>query len=220
MSRQYQDPQPMVRSYDMRKRDLAAEATRDAIIDAAHGLLSRPDGGSLTVQEVADAAGVSRATVYSRVGSRRDLLTAVFVDQGRLIRFDRVLDAMELDDPMEGVLSTVRESCRAWAVMPDAIRRTLALAVLDPEVGGLVHQFERHRRERLRGLAKRALKAHGVTALSEVREASCRLALMTSFSAFDHIRVEHSVDRTARYLVAMTQRLFGITMHREGANGR
>ena len=205
----------MVRSYDMRRRSLSAEATRQGIIDAAHRLLNRPDGGSLALQEIAEAAGVSRATIYNRIGSRRALLTAVFEDQGRLIEFDRVLRAMQLDDPSQAVLATVRESCRAWSIMPVAIRRTLALAVMDAEVGELVETFERYRRVEVRGLVERASSSGAIREGIDVGTATGTLGLLTSFPAFDHLRLEHSVADATRLLVRMTAASLDIHLTRE-----
>src|SRR5262245_6059940 len=113
----------MRRRYDMRARADSAERTRSAIIAGAHNLLDQPDGTALTLQEVAAASGVSRATIYKSIGSRTDVLRAVFEDQGRLIRFERVLTAMQIDDPQAAVCATIQESCRAWSVMPRAIRK-------------------------------------------------------------------------------------------------
>lgn len=179
----------MTRSYDMSTRRRAAETTRRSIIDAAHRLLGHPTGGSLTLQEVANEAGVSRATIYNRVGTRRDLLTAVFEDQGRLIGYDRVLEAMRLPDRDEAVMRTVREGCRAWEVMPGAIRRTLALAVLDEEIGELVTQFEAYRCREIAELAERATSDYAGDEWTEYRASA--LSVLTSFEAYDHLRRHH-----------------------------
>ena len=61
----------MSRRYDMSRRGAEAAATRERILDAAHRLLGRMDAGGLSLEEVARTAGVSRATLYKRVGSRR-----------------------------------------------------------------------------------------------------------------------------------------------------
>ena len=145
----------MPRPYDMRRRAAAAEDTRRRIIDAAHRLLADQNGGRLRVHEVARAAGVSRATLYNRVGPRRSLLAAVFRDQGRLIGYGRVQEAMADRDAVRALDATVRESCRAWSVIRVAIRRTLALAALDREVGRLVGRYEASRWAGLSGLVSR-----------------------------------------------------------------
>jgi AcrR family transcriptional regulator len=200
----------MGRSYDMRTRARAAAATRAGILEAAHRLLNQRDSTTLALQEVAAAAGVSRATIYKSVGSRVRLLAAVFEDQGRLIGFDRVLAAMEEADPAGAVVATIRESCRAWSVMPDAIRKTLALAALDEEIGQLVRNYERHRRARLAALARRVCGAGTRGTQLRVREAAAALALLTSFTTFDQLRLEHDTQRSTDLLVRMAEASLGI----------
>lgn len=200
----------MARTYDMRRRSRAAAATRAGIINAAHGLLERPQGARLSLQEVADAAGVTRATLYNRVGSRRDLLRAVFVDQGRLIGFERVLAAMGSSDPWAGVIETVRESCRAWGVRPVGIRNTLALAATDSVVRGLVREFELDRRRRLGRLAESALDRSYRTGGIHGADARTTLTLVTGFQAYDHLILEASHDEATAALTRMAASAFGI----------
>lgn len=204
----------MTRSYDMSTRRRAAEATRQTIIDAAHRLLGHPAGGSLTLQEVADEAGVSRATIYNRVGTRRDVLAAVFEDQGRLIGYDRVLEAITLPDWGEAVVRTVSEGCRAWEVMPGAIRRTLALAVLDEEIGELVAQFDAYRRREIADLAERTTSAPA----SDIRTryTASALSLLTSFEAYDHLRRHHDPSQATHVLTQLATAALSSLPHTAG----
>ncbi len=208
----------MARSYVMRARQQSAAATRTRIVQAAHDLLDRPDGGRLTVQEVAAEAGVSRATIYNALGSRRELLSSVFVDQGRRIGFDSVLRALDLPDPAAAVLAVVRESCRAWAVMPGAIRRTLALAQLDQEVGELVAGYEADRRGRLTRLARRAKRAGVVPPAVSAREAATTLHLVTGFVTFDQLLLDHSAAGATAHLIRLTKRSLLEVSHSGGAD--
>ena len=200
----------MGRSYDMRTRARAAAGTRAAIVDAAHRLLNQRGSTALTLQEVAAAAAVSRGTIYKSIGSRTQVLAAVFEDQGRLIGFDRVLAAMAMYNPDAAAIATVRESCRAWSVMPEAIRKTLALAALDAEIGALVHGYERHRQARLTVLARRVCRAGGTGMRPRVRDASATLALLTSFTTFDQLRMELDTRQATDLLVQLTSKSLGI----------
>jgi AcrR family transcriptional regulator len=204
----------MGRSYDMRQRSRTAAETRAGIIAAAHRLLGRRDG-TLTLQEVAAAAGVSRATIYKSVGSRVALLAAVFEDQGRLVGYDKVLVAMRLPDPARAVVATVRESCRAWAVMPEAIRKTLALSVLDEEAGPLVERYERYRRAELAGLARRAHRARVLGAGVSAGDAATALALLTGFPAYDQLRLTHNPRQATRQLVQMATASLGLSRNED-----
>lgn len=205
----------MARTYDMRKRGSAAADTRASIMEAAHGLLNRQDATALTLQEVAAAARVSRATIYKSVGSRRQLLAAVFEDQGRLVDFDRVLAASRLDDPAAAVVATVRESCRAWSVIPEAIRKTLALAVIDAEIRELVQQYERYRCAEMEALARRVHQAGVLDKDLSVDDAATTLALLTGFPAFDQLPIKHNVSRATAHLVHLVTASLGIIVERD-----
>lgn len=204
----------MNRTYDMRNRLEAAEKRRAGIVAAAHELLDRPEGAQLTVQEVADAAGVSRATVYNRVGSRPELLQAVLVDQGRLIGFDRVLAAMALEEPRRRVVETVRESCRAWGTRPNEIRNTLALAATDREVRRFVQRYELDRRRRLADLVDSVLDATGRERAVYGAAAQAALTLVTSFPAYDHLTLDASHEAAMEQLTGIALSSFGMDPRR------
>ncbi|WP_244963172.1 TetR/AcrR family transcriptional regulator [Nocardioides dongkuii] len=67
------DPRP----YDARRRQAAAEATRQAVLVAAHELFSTRGYAGTSVADVARAAGVAVDTVYASVGRKPRLLLAV-----------------------------------------------------------------------------------------------------------------------------------------------
>jgi AcrR family transcriptional regulator len=79
------------------------EQTRAAIADAAIGLFTRQGFAATTMEQVADAAGVSRRTAYRHFPSKDDL---VFEQPRRwLVHFDEVLDEPVPDE-------SPREQCR------------------------------------------------------------------------------------------------------------
>jgi len=200
----------------MRERAESAARTRARVIEAAHALLDRPARTGLTVQDVADAAGVTRATVYKSVGSRRALLSAVFEDQGRRIGYERVRSAGGLADAVEAVEGTVRASCRAWSATPDAIRKTLALAVLDEEVGELVARYEGYRRGEVSALACRAFEAGVLGSGVTLADAQAQLMLYTSFTAFDLLRQAGGERWATERLVRGARAALGISQRTEG----
>lgn len=63
---------------------------RDSVLDAMRELLTTGDWSSITLADVAGAAGVSRQTIYNEFGSRQGLA------QGYALRLaDRLVDAVE-----------------------------------------------------------------------------------------------------------------------------
>ncbi len=187
-------PAAVARPYDMGRRGVASAQTRTAIIDAVHRLLEAPDLGSLTLEEVARAAGITRATVYNQFGSRRALLTAAFSDQGRIIRYDRVIAATALADPRDALHATLREACRAWERAPKAIRRVLALAVLDQEIGDVVDRYELARRAHMAELA------HRLNAPVGAQESAAILGALTNPLVYYQFRADTGAAVTARRL--------------------
>jgi AcrR family transcriptional regulator len=57
---------------------LAREERREQIVDAAIALFAGRDPAAVTFEEIADAAGVSRALVYNYFGDRHGLVEAMY----------------------------------------------------------------------------------------------------------------------------------------------
>jgi AcrR family transcriptional regulator len=193
----------------MRRRGAAAARTRQAIVDAVHQLLEAPEAGRLTLDEVARAAAVTRATVYNQFGSRRALLTAAFADQGRLVRYDRVIEAASIGDPREALRTTIEEACRAWETIPRAVRRVLALAELDPEIGQVVSRYERSRRVRIASLARRLGAPAGAA------EAAAVLGALTNPLTYYQFRDGAAPSAAARRLYRVTVAALGLDHRKE-----
>jgi AcrR family transcriptional regulator len=62
---------------DRRRTRLAREERRELLVDAATRVFDGRDPSEVTFEEIADAAGVSRALVYNYFGDRQGVLEAV-----------------------------------------------------------------------------------------------------------------------------------------------
>jgi AcrR family transcriptional regulator len=187
-----------------------AATTRADIIAAAHRLLDHPKMSTLALDEVARAAGVTRATLYNHFGSRSALLTAVFEDQGRLIGYERVRAAQQRDDARDALTSTLHELGRAWSTKPRALRRTLALAVIDVEVERLVMQYERYRRAEIGMLAERLAESRMLGAAVTREEAAAILGALTSFQFFDVLCLIDRPSVATRLLIHLATTALGL----------
>ena len=124
------------------RRDAAAAVTRQAILDAARGLL---ESGGCTLEAVAAAAGVTRVTVYNQVGSRDGLLDAVLTDLTGRAGMDRLLTATRGDtDPLAGV---IRRTCRFWHGERPVLRPLFAMAAAEPALAANLARREGWRRD-------------------------------------------------------------------------
>ena len=96
-------------------RAQAVARTREQIIDAtADRIRSSPE--PLALARVAAHAGVSRATLYRHFASVTDLLDGVAADLLARSRFDRLLAALELDDPVEALRQVTIAGTGIWAI--------------------------------------------------------------------------------------------------------
>jgi hypothetical protein len=94
--------------------------------------------------------------------------------------------------------------------MPDAIRKTLALAVQDAEVGELVARYEAYRREEMAALARRAHRSGVLGAGVSAAQAATMLVLLTSFAAYDVLRSSVGEGAAVRHLVRSARAVLGI----------
>ena len=177
----------MARSYRLGKRGEAVTASRARIIGAARQLLSRKDYEGLSVESVAEVAGVSRATVYNQFESKSGIIQALFDDIGRRIEFDRVRAALRHPDVVRAANDMILETCRAWTRDAKAIRRVLELAAADPELAEHTARYESWRRDDIRALVERLRRAGALRPGLTEAEATAAFATLTSFSTYDQL---------------------------------
>lgn len=189
------------RAYDMQGRRQALQASRAAALAAACALLADPRCRELSVDTVARAAGVTRATLYNHFGSRAGLLVAVFEQLGRRMKAERIHAAMRVPAPLQALSAMFHESTSAWARERELVRKVFAFAALDGAVRHEVERAEGLRRQSLQHLAKR-LVAAGVVRAS-AREAAALLAGLTSFQAFEALSVDTAPKVVERRLLAL-----------------
>lgn len=83
---------------------LAREERREQIVDAAAKVFSGRDPAEVTFEEIADAAGVSRALVYNYFGDRHGLLEAVYLRNVAILR-RRVVEALRVTPGLRAALA-------------------------------------------------------------------------------------------------------------------
>src|SRR4029453_8310931 len=86
----------------------------EAVLDAADELVRDGAFHLTTMEELARNAGVSRATVFSRFGSKLGVLEALNVrcEGGPEMRDLRA--ALALPEPLEALTATIAATCALW----------------------------------------------------------------------------------------------------------
>lgn len=136
---------PETRSYISPKREAAAAAKRQAVIEAADHLL-RDGSAMMSMESVARAAGVTRLTVYKQFGSRRGLLEAVFDANAERGGVTRLRELVQLPDPREALFACIDLLCAFWGNHPGFTKLNEA-AFIDPEFAEAIRERNARRHQ-------------------------------------------------------------------------
>lgn len=193
------------RRYDLGKRAASADQNRRRILDATEQLAGEGGLAALTLDRVAEEAGVTRATVYRHFGSRGGLFEALSWDRVSRAQLDRLDTARQQPDVDRALRDFLRENCRFFARIGPALQTLLELARHDADVARVIDTGYYGRRiESLDALAAR-LRREGrlQPAWSQARVVDA-LVVLTSLESFQALaRRGHTPDRIAGVLFHM-----------------
>jgi AcrR family transcriptional regulator len=175
----------------------------DRVLDASERLIRDDAFHSATMDELAEAAGVSRATVFNRFGSKLGVLQALYTRCLESPEMAAIREAFALDDPVEALDAVIGASCDMWEVHGDIQEQLQAIVILEPEAGALVEGQKEDQRAGLMTLARRLARAGQLRrGLGEAR-AAATLHLLTSLESFLWLRREYRLSlRQTRATIA------------------
>jgi len=178
-------PEVRKRIYRSELRDEQARATRRRVVDSAAGLFTARGFAATTIDAVADAAGVSRKTVFTAVGGKVELIKLAY-------DYATAGDDEPLTMPQRPALQEVmalartdpRAAFRLWAEFITELGGRIgalhlalrAAAEIDPEAEALFQRWE------------------------EQRVASMRTGPVAQLEALDLLRTDVTPDEAAAIL--------------------
>ena len=121
------------RRYTQHARAEAADETRRRILDAMRERLRAAPSVVLSIERVAQEAGVARSTVYVVFGSKAGLFEALGQDLLDRTGFQRIVDAVALPDAREAVRASLRAAARVYAAERDVSRTIYSMESLEPQ---------------------------------------------------------------------------------------
>jgi AcrR family transcriptional regulator len=155
-------------------------AARERLIEAGyHGL---------SLEQVAEDAGITRVTIYRQFGSKLGLLQAVaddLTERGRAA--ERLGAAVALPEASTAFRSVVIELCRFWDTDPPLFRRMVSLAAVDPEARQVIETREQWRYDGITTLIGQLADQGRLRAPFGKDQAIATIAAVTSFPACDQI---------------------------------
>jgi AcrR family transcriptional regulator len=175
----------------------------DRVLDAAERLIRDDAFHSATMEEVAAAAGVSRATVFNRFGSKLGMLQALFTRATESPEMGAIYEALAIEDPVASLEELIAAVCAVWETQGFIYEQLEAIVVLEPDASAPVERHHEEQRRDLQGLARRLRRAERLRpGLSEAR-ATATLQMLTSLESFLWLRREHNLSlRQTRETIA------------------
>jgi AcrR family transcriptional regulator len=197
------------RRYEQQQRAETAEQTRRRILDAVIERLRKAPAERVSIDQIAEMAGVARSTVYAIFGSRAALFDAVAADVLEREDYERLLEAKHEPDAREHMRAGFRSGSAMLAADRDIVRALFSMAQLDDRaVGGAVRKREQSRAAGMARLARRLGEQDLLRPDVSVEDAEHILWVLTSFDSFDLLHTGRGLptDAVADTLFATAER--------------
>src|SRR3954452_6125555 len=131
--------------YRNRGRTKRSDRTRARIVGAVRELLEEGSFHESTVEDVADRARVSRATLYQHFHSRLDLIDAICDVMAFNPALVELRERVELADADQALAETIAHAMRFWASEDAVLSQLYGVVAVDPAAKDFV---ERQRADR------------------------------------------------------------------------
>lgn len=175
------------RPYQQRLRAEQAEQTRRRVLDAIAACLRDAPTQPVSVDCVAQAARVSRSTIYGLFGSRAGLFDAFADDLLARTGLPALTAAVAHPDAREHLHGGIDAAFRMYANDHQIYRVLHAMARLDPDSVGAATKLDNERRGGMAHLARRLAEQGALRDDITVETAENLLWALCSFEMFDHL---------------------------------
>ena len=173
---------------------LAASSRRDALLDAAADLVAHGDVESVSMESVAEKAGVSRPLVYKHFANRSELLAALYQRESALLHSElaaEVQAAVTLEDMFRALIH--------GALRAQASRGAALAALRSAGVRNQVQRDVQRRRDRatVRYFGTQAAKEFGL------EERGARTAVRVALGSVDSVLAQWRLRPTPEYAAVL-----------------
>jgi AcrR family transcriptional regulator len=194
------------RPYRPRRQTDRTDAMRERIKKAVHDLLSEGSFHTSTVGEVADRAGVARATLYHHFRSRLDLVDAICETFSENPALARLRETVELPDADTALAKTIALTVRFWSSEDPVLRQLYGVAAIDPAAQALVNRQRADRRSEYTRLVHNLRRAHRLRPGLTGQRALNLLLVLSSYDTYRELHEAGLSDRQTTNLLQETAR--------------
>lgn len=189
------------RAYRSRGRTQRSDRTRERIKRAVRELLADGSFHTATVEEVADRAGVARATLYQHFRSRLELVDAICetFDENPALR--QLRTTVELQDAEAALDETIAHTVRFWSSENDVLRQLYGVAAVDPAAQALVDRQRADRRGEYERLVRNLDRAGRLRQGVSRQRALALLLVLSSYETYRELLEARLTNRQATALL-------------------
>lgn len=185
---------PTARAYRAHQRTNRSEQTRARIMEAVRELLAEGSFHETAVEQVAERAGVSRATLYQHFRSRLDLIDAICETFDANPALLRLRQTVVLPDPDAALDETIGLSMQFWASEDAVLSPLYGVEAIDPAARDLVERQRADRRSEIQRLAHHLHAKKRLRSGVSERRALDLLMVFTSYETFRELRFSGLTD--------------------------
>ena len=140
------------------------------------------------MEALAEEAGVSRATVFNRFGSKLGVLEALVERCFTGPEMRAINAALELEDPVAALEAMIEPTCALWEARGFIVEQLYAIVVLEPGAAALIDEIEADQRSGLQALTRRLARAGRLRPGLGQARATATLHMLTSLESFLRLR--------------------------------
>lgn len=191
-------------AYRRRGRQQRSLDTRARIMAAVRELLAEGTFHSCTVEQVAERAGVSRATLYQHFRSRLELVDEMCDTFDANPALLALRESVVHEDPHTALADTLSHTVEFWSSENGILSQLYGVAAIDQAAADLVERQRRDRRGEMTRLVRHLRKAGVVRDDVTERDALATLMLLTSYESYRELRAAGLSDRSVTSALVAT----------------
>jgi AcrR family transcriptional regulator len=182
------------RTYRPRGRTAKSDETRQKITAAVAELMAEGTFHESTVEQVADRAGIARATLYQHFRSRLELVDAICERFDENPALETIRKVVELADADAALAETIASAVRFWSSEDPILSQLYGVVAIDPAAQAFVDRQRADRRGEMTRLVRHLERAgRRRRDLTEARALSL-LMVLTSYETFCELRLAGAAD--------------------------
>ena len=163
----------------------------ERVLNAAAELVAEDRFHTATIDDLAQRAGVARATVFGRFGSKLGVLEALSLRCAGGPEMRAVRDAQGVEDPVAAVEALLVAGCDLWEKEGHIMAQLKAIVVLEPDASAIIDAQYADQRQGMERLARGLHEAGRLREGWSVPRAAAALHALTSVETFMLLRRDH-----------------------------